>query len=120
MTRIRHVLATAALAATFALAGCDATISPPPADAGLCPNVYQPVCARIENGQQRTYPNACSAVAEGYRAYSPGACDKLRSDRVCPQIHQPVCAQIGGRLATYTNDCVAGAEGARVVRQGAC
>jgi len=110
--------AAAALALT--LAGCEATVTPPPANPGLCPQIYQPVCARTGGGRQQTFPNACTAEAQGYRAYSPGECQAAPSDRVCPQIYQPVCAARAGRLSTYPNDCVAGAQGARVVRPGPC
>ena len=110
---------TAAGAFALTLAGCDTVVAPPPANPGLCPKIYQPVCARTPNGQQ-TYPNACTAEAEGYRAYSPGECQPVAQDRVCPQIYMPVCAARAGQLTTYPNDCVAGAQGARVVRQGAC
>lgn len=110
----------AALAGILTLAGCEATVSPPPADPGLCPNVYQPVCVRLDDGRRQTFPNACTAVAEGHQGYAPGACETPKPDRICPNIYQPVCGEIGGRLSTYTNDCVAGASGARVVRRGPC
>lgn len=102
------------------IAGCERTISPPPANPGLCPKIYQPVCARTGGGAQRTFPNACTAEAEGFRAYSPGECQPVAQDRICPQVYLPVCAERAGQFATYPNDCVAGAQGARVVRQGPC
>ena len=105
--------------AAAALSGCEATVNPPPADPQYCPQVYQPVCARTEEGG-KTFPNACVARASGYEGYAPGACGPRKPDRVCPQIYQPVCAQIGNQYRTYSNDCVAGAEGARAVYQGAC
>lgn len=116
----RAVLAAAAAAFVLTLAGCERTISPLPANPGLCPNIYQPVCARTGNGQSQTFPNACTAEAQGYRAYSPGECQPAAPDRICPQVYQPVCAERAGQLATFPNDCVAGAQGARVVRQGSC
>jgi hypothetical protein len=109
----------AAAAFLLTLAGCEATVTPPPANPGFCPKIYQPVCARTPGGQ-RTFPNACTAEAEGFRAYSPGECRPVASDRICPQIYMPVCAERAGQLMTYPNDCVAGAQGARLVRQGPC
>jgi hypothetical protein len=115
----RRKRAAAMAAMALALAGCEA-VNPPPADPGLCPKIYQPVCARTGGGQTRTFPNACTAEASGFRAYSPGACQQSAPDRVCPQVYLPVCARIGGQLATYPNDCIAGAQGAQVVRKGPC
>ena len=48
--------------------------APPPQDFSLCEEadrgpmcaqVYQPVCALIDTGAWTTYPNACTACAEG-------------------------------------------------------
>ncbi|QKV17123.1 Kazal-type serine protease inhibitor domain-containing protein [Oricola thermophila] len=108
-----------ALAMAPALAACERTISPPPANSAFCPEVYQPVCARTPSGR-RTFPNACTAETEGFRAYAPGECQPGGSERICPMILAPVCAERAGQLATYPNDCTAASQGARVVRQGPC
>ena len=113
------VMAAAVTTAALALAGCEATVAPQPADPQYCPKVYQPVCAR-RGAERKTFPNACVASTEGYDAFSPGACEQPKPDRICPQIYQPVCAVRAGQYSTYSNDCVAGAEGARVVKPGPC
>lgn len=108
------------LAACLALASCEATVAPRPSDPGLCPQLYQPVCARTDGGRSQTFPNACVAQASGYSAFSPGECPQNKPDRICPQIYQPVCAVRAGQYRTYSNECVAGGQGARVVYQGPC
>jgi hypothetical protein len=114
--------AAAAIAAmALALSACTSErMQEPPQPQQFCPQVYQPVCARTPDGQQRSYPNACTAEAAGLRAYSPGACQTAKPDRICPQISMPVCAVAAGQAATYPNDCVAGGAGARVVHPGPC
>lgn len=39
----------------------------------MCPMIYQPVCA-ARGGRTRTFGNACSAEAEGYRVVDRGPC----------------------------------------------
>lgn len=53
---------------------------PPPGVGGppqACTREYAPVCAR-RGGDERTFSNACTARAEGYRVTSQGECRMSR------------------------------------------
>ena len=42
----------------------------------ICTADYTPVCAHLENGELKTYSNACSACADvSVVAHSPAACE---------------------------------------------
>jgi hypothetical protein len=42
----------------------------------ICTMDYTPVCAQLENGELKTYSNACSACADvSVVAHSPAACE---------------------------------------------
>ncbi|WP_366931283.1 Kazal-type serine protease inhibitor domain-containing protein [Nitratireductor sp.] len=84
---------------------------------------YNPVCAR-RGGEQRTFGNACSARAQGFRIVRPGTC-RPQSNRpgrpqACTREYRPVCARKGGQRRTFGNACSARAAGFRVVRPGQC
>ncbi len=40
----------------------------------ICTMQYDPVCARIRNGKETTYPNACQAQCAGATQVRRGAC----------------------------------------------
>lgn len=114
---------------------------PPPQDR-FCSRDYQPVCGESRDGQ-RTFGNACTAEAAGYRiayggecrggpprgprpgmgpgpGYGPGPSLPQQSDRMCTQQYEPVCARRDGRERTFGNSCEADKAGFRIVDQGPC
>ncbi len=84
---------------------------------------FQPVCAR-RGDRQRTFANACTARAAGYRIVRPGEC-RAQSNRperpqICTREYRPVCARKNGQRRTFGNACSAQAAGYRIVRPGQC
>ncbi|MDP3527316.1 MAG: Kazal-type serine protease inhibitor [Hoeflea sp.] len=58
--------------AAVVLSGCEA--SGDNYNSGpVCPMIYDPVCA-VSRGQERTFPNACEARAQGWRVVASGQC----------------------------------------------
>ena len=129
--RIRYLTAAAVLGLAATLAACTVTVEedgpPPPRPGGLCPRIYQPVCAE-RFGERDTFPNACVAESRGYDVLYRVEC-RRRPPRpevlpgggvACPMIYRPVCARQGGIFRTFENSCVADASGFRVVADGEC
>lgn len=128
--RIRYALAAAILGLAAILAACTVTVEeevPPPRPGGICPRIYQPVCAE-RFGERDTFPNACVAASRGYDVLYRGEC-RRRPPRpevlpgggiACPMIYAPVCARRGGIFRTFENSCVADASGFRVIADGEC
>lgn len=112
------------------LASCDVEVDNGPIQrpGGICPRIYQPVCAD-QYGRQRTFPNSCEARNSGARVIHGGQC---RSDRprpgpqrperpqFCTSIYQPVCARQGRSEQTFPNSCEAERAGWNVVSGGEC
>lgn len=129
---------TAGLAAALVLAGCVVVEEgpghrppPPPRPGGpaACTYEYAPVCAE-RRGDRQTFPNACTARAEGYRIAHPGQCrsgggggnwdgDRDRP-RACTREYAPVCARRGRDVRTFGNACEARAADYRIVGPGRC
>jgi hypothetical protein len=113
------------------VAACTVTVEeegpPPPRPGGICPRIYQPVCAE-RFGERDTFPNACVAESGGYDVIYRGECRRrpplpevLPGGGVaCPTIYRPVCARRGGIFRTFENSCVADASGFRVIADGEC
>ena len=121
------------IAAAFVLAGCVVEEGPghrplPPRPGGptACTYEYAPVCAE-RRGDRQTFPNACTARAEGYRIAHPGECrrggggdwDRERP-RACTREYAPVCARRGRDVRTFGNACEARAADYRIVGPGRC
>nr|WP_246637960.1 Kazal-type serine protease inhibitor domain-containing protein [Nitratireductor kimnyeongensis] len=105
--------------------GPDRPRPPRPDRPQMCTMEYKPVCAK-RGGQQRTFGNACSARAQGYRVVQPGTCS-AQSNRpgqgrpqACTREFKPVCARKGGERRTFGNSCTARAAGFRVISPGSC
>ncbi|WP_426236087.1 Kazal-type serine protease inhibitor domain-containing protein [Pararhizobium sp. DWP1-1-3] len=47
--------------------------SGPPREPQMCTNEYAPVCAR-QGGREQTFPNGCTAQAQGFRVIGDGEC----------------------------------------------
>ena len=98
---------------------------PPGPRPGFCARDYRPVCAARPGGRQ-TFPNACTAEAEGFRILYSGECRPSRDPGrdpgpvACPQIYSPVCARQGTVLRTFPNECQAEGSGFRVIDDGEC
>jgi Kazal-type serine protease inhibitor domain len=98
---------------------------PPGPQPGLCTRQYRPVCA-VRPGERQTFPNGCTAEAEGFRVIYSGECRPVRPPQsdagpvVCPQIYAPVCARQGSVLRTFPNECQAEGSGFRVIDDGEC
>lgn len=83
MVRFRKMsLPASILLSAFLLAGCRETMprperpsKPPPAHA--CTREYAPVCA-AKGWKRKTFPNACTARADGYLVIADGPCVKDR------------------------------------------
>ena len=87
-----------------------------------CTREYNPVCARGNDGERRTFANGCLADQAGYDIIRRGECrrDREEEPRFCTKEYRPVCAQRGGTLRTFGNECEADAAGWRVVDNGPC
>jgi hypothetical protein len=123
---------------------------PPPRPGGqyACPMIYAPVCAR-RDGRLRTFDNACTARARGWRTIADGPCrdDGFISPRppvsprppigeprpeplpeplpepfgrACTREYTPVCGITDAGLKTYPNRCSAQAAGVRDMKEGEC
>jgi Kazal-type serine protease inhibitor domain len=127
------------------LSACTVTVdegNPPPRPGprpGICPRIYQPVCA-TRFGERQTFPNGCVAETRGFDIIYGGECrnrapiiDPPISPRprptrtfpydnsvVCPSIVAPVCASNRGIVRTFQNACIAQGSGFRVVGDGPC
>jgi Kazal-type serine protease inhibitor domain len=130
--KMRHLIAAVVLGFAAILAACTVTVEedgpPPPRPGGICPRIYQPVCAE-RFGERDTFPNACVAESRGYDVIYRGECrrrpprpEPLPDDGpvVCPLDYRPVCARQGGIFRTFGNRCAAEASGFRVVARGEC
>lgn len=129
--KMRHLMAAVVLGVVAMLAACTVTVEedgpPPPRPGGICPRIYQPVCAE-RFGARDTFPNDCVAESRGFDVLYRGECrrrpprpDVLPGGGVaCPMIYAPVCARRGGIFRTFENSCVADASGFRVVANGEC
>ncbi|MDZ5700158.1 Kazal-type serine protease inhibitor domain-containing protein [Chelativorans sp. M5D2P16] len=93
-----------------------------------CTREYAPVCAR-RDGRSRTFGNACTARAAGFRPVHPGECrqsspgrppDGGRPPQACTREYAPVCARRGDRVRTFGNACEARAAEYRLIRPGEC
>jgi Kazal-type serine protease inhibitor domain len=129
-----HLISTAfALALTSCTVAVDEPspgapgVYPPPGPRpGFCTREYRPVCGVRGYGERQTFPNACTAEAEGYRIVQRGECRPIRPPQsdadvtICPQIYAPVCARQGGVIRTFPNECQADASGFRVIDDGEC
>ncbi|MBL4618017.1 MAG: hypothetical protein JKY46_09990 [Robiginitomaculum sp.] len=78
----------------------------------LCPKNYNPVCARTDSGEAKTFGNMCMAL--GSMVISQGACS------ACPDIYQPVCGKFTGGERTYGNACEAKRAGVFQTTSGMC
>lgn len=110
------------------LTGCTVVVEeegprPPRPDPRVCTQQYDPVCAQ-RGDRRRTFGNACTARAEGWRPIHPGQCQAggppPERPQACTMEYRPVCAARNGRLRTFGNACQANAEGWRIVRSGEC
>lgn len=68
--RVLAVTAVLAFLAAAAFAGAEQRAG----TETMCATIWQPVCA-VRDGQTRTFANACSAVAAGWRVSQGGTCD---------------------------------------------
>lgn len=125
----------AATAFALALTSCTVVVDepapegpgvfPPGPRSGICTREYRPVCA-TRRGERQTFPNACTAEAQGFRIQYSGECRPVRPSlydddpAVCPQTYTPVCARQGGVIRTFPNECQADASGFRVIEDGPC
>jgi hypothetical protein len=123
---------------------CTVTVdqdNPPPRPGprpGICPRIYQPVCA-TRFAERQTFPNACVAETRGFDIIYGGECRRrpLISEpdfeptprprpfpddinTVCPSFVAPVCARRGGIIRTFQNACIAQGSGFSVVDDGPC
>lgn len=138
--RIRSFAGAAAglAGAIFILAGCVVVEEgpgyrpAPPSRPGpvACTREYQPVCGE-RRGERQTFPNACTARADGYRVSHAGACrssggwdrpdrDRPRRPQACTREYAPVCARKGRDTRTFSNACEARSADYRVVGSGRC
>jgi hypothetical protein len=89
----------------------------------ICTQEYDPVCAE-RRGNRRTFGNACTADAEGYRVIGRGECrrgfDEEEMTRACPRIYRPVCGRRRGAERTFPNSCEAERADFRIVADGPC
>ncbi|EBV3599988.1 protease inhibitor [Salmonella enterica subsp. enterica serovar Virchow] len=96
---------------------------PPRPGPVACTMEYNPVCG-IRGGERRTFSNACTARASGFRISAPGECranrPPPRPGGVCTREYNPVCARRGDRIRTFGNACSAEVEGYRVIGRGQC
>lgn len=134
--RIRSLASFSAglAAAAIMLAGCTVVEDgpghrpPPPRPGGstACTFEYAPVCGE-RRGDRQTFPNACTARADGFRVIHAGQCrrgsgpdrDRDRA-RACTREYAPVCARQGRDVRTFGNACEARAADYRVVSRGRC
>ena len=85
--------------------------------AGVCPEVYLPVCAVSDLGLRMTYTNACWAKMANAKILHAGQCQ----GPICNQVYKPVCARAPtGGLRTYSNLCEAEVANAVFVHNGIC
>jgi len=101
----------------------------------MCTREFDPVCAR-RGRREQTFPNACTAEADGFRVVGRGECrgagrpdnrpderpESRPDDRpqACTREFAPVCARRGENVQTFANDCEAQARGFRVIAGGEC
>ena len=155
LMRIRSFVgaATGLAGAIFILAGCVVVEEgpsyrpgPPPRPGPVaCTREYQPVCGE-RRGERQTFPNACTARADGYRISHQGACrssggsggnlgpigggsgggwnrpdrDRPRQPQACTREYAPVCARNGRETRTFPNACEARSADYRVINSGRC
>ena len=112
-----------ALLATVVLTSCTVVVEerplPPPDGDQFCTREYDPVCARA-GGDVRTFGNACSARADGYRILYAGECRRFEEPRFCTREYRPVCARRGSTVRTFGNSCEADVAGYRIIYDGPC
>ncbi|GAA5541232.1 MULTISPECIES: Kazal-type serine protease inhibitor family protein [Brucella/Ochrobactrum group] len=141
---------TGLIAGVMVLSGCVAEGGPdhrpPPVRPGnpghvqACPMIYSPVCGE-SRGIRRTFGNACSARAEGFRVVSNGQCSSRPGSGwngpgvgparppqhgvrpgmgACTREYAPVCARRGSERRSFSNRCEAERAGFRVTGGGRC
>lgn len=107
------------------LASCTVVVDEPPPPRPprpgpiVCTQEYAPVCAR-RGDDTRTFGNACSARAEGYRILYSGECRRAEEPRFCTREYRPVCARRGPNTRTFGNACEAESAGYRILYPGEC
>lgn len=119
-------------AAAFIITSCTVVVEegpvrptpPRPDRPQFCTQQYEPVCA-VRGDRQRTFGNACTARAEGWRPIHPAECRRRppqseRPDRVCTREYAPVCARRGNSVRTFGNACSARAQDYRILHRGEC
>ncbi len=117
----------ASLLAALVLSSCTVVVDdgprplPPRPGPVMCTQEYDPVCAR-DGGDVRTFGNACSARAEGYRIISRGECRRAEAPppQFCTREYAPVCARRRGETRTFGNACEADSAGYRIIYDGRC
>ena len=73
----KPVIALAALLCAGAVAQAErSTLLAQTSTPEVCTEVYQPVCGTDENGNRRTYSNACFARLAKAKNVTPGECPK--------------------------------------------
>lgn len=100
---------------------------PPPRPGGptACTYEYAPVCGE-RRGDRQSFPNACTARADGYRVIHAGECRRGnrpgpdRPPRACTREYAPVCARRGRDVRTFGNACEARAADYRILGAGRC
>ena len=129
---LRHARMVAVLVLA-ALAGCTVDTGPAPGPRPqplprppqACTMEYMPVCG-IRGRRQETFPNACTARANGFDVIGRGECRPSRPERpvdrpqACTMDYNPVCGRSGNRMRTFSNACMAEADGFRVIGRGEC
>ncbi|KAG0302610.1 hypothetical protein BGZ97_002264 [Linnemannia gamsii] len=97
----------------MANAACPAT--PAPTCNKVCPYNYDPVCAKIQSGETKSFGNACELNV--YKCENPTDKIELVASAdcaaaapgcaiACPAVYQPVCAKYpNGNLQTFGNRC---------------
>ncbi|KAG9070488.1 hypothetical protein KI688_008024 [Linnemannia hyalina] len=100
---------------TIADSECKDIPTPTPVCNKVCPLNYEPVCAKIQSGESKTFGNACELNV--YKCENPTDKIELLASAecaaaspacaiACPAIYKPVCAKhSNGDLQTFGNKC---------------
>ena len=88
-----------------------------------CPQIYDPICIKLDDGLVTTYPNACEARCAGFGEDQFTPCDTTNTC-ACPEYYDPVCVTLSnGEIRVFSNICFAICEGyisAQPCRPGNC